>query len=308
MATRAVLAALLALAWAGEARAQALVPGARDVELSLWLDNDNMLLGGWSAMVGIERDGSDFGRTHGSGLAATWNVVPRRVALRLEATSELFTVPLQPVGIYDRSTIPIHFHELDRFRLTIALAHPDQPWHASVGVGVDVSDRSDVTIGASGQQQAWHVAARDAGNDILWQWVYVPDGTPIRVGAAIDGRIGAHHVASIAGWLHVRVRSDAGLRLTTLLAGCNTFGELDVAILVGERDDLRAELSVRQRGELWLEDPNASMRTTLELAAESAILRVSAAIHWWTGDPRTAFYVHAFPNSTMTIGVTGRID
>jgi hypothetical protein len=106
----------------------------------------------------------------------------------------------------------------------------------------------------------------------------------------------------------VRVRSDAGLALTTLLAGCNTFGELDLAILLGDRRDLRAELSVRQRGELWLQDPNASLRTTVELAAESAVLRIWMAIHWWTGDPRTAFYVHAFTNSTMTIGVTGRID
>lgn len=305
---RAAIAFLLVVSAAHEARAQAFVPGARDLELSLWLDNDNMLLGGWSAMVGIERDGNDFGRTHASGLSASWNLVPWRMALRLEASSELFTTPLKPVGIYDYSTIPIHFHELDRLRLAIALAHPEQPWHASIAIGADVSNRSAVTIGASGQQQGWHVIAREAGNDILWQWIYVEDGTPVAIGAAIDGAIGAIHAASLADWLHVRVRSDAGLRLSTLLAGCQTFGELELAIGAGERHDLRAELTVRQRGELWLENPNASLRTTLELAAESAILRVWAAIHWWTGDPRTAFYVHSFPNSTMTLGLTARID
>jgi hypothetical protein len=307
----AVLAVVMGFVLAPPALAQR-APRALDThpfEATLWLDNDNLLLGGWSAMTNIEQDGNDFGRTHGAAIGVGWDVIPNRLTLRLDAITELFLAPLQAVPVYDYATIPTHFHELDRFRLSASWtgAELTSPWHASAGIGVDVSNRSDITFGATGQQRLWHQGARDLGNEILWQYVYLSDGTPIRVYVAFDGSIGATHVESFTSWLHLRFRSDAGMRLSTLLAASSVDADVEVALLLGDRDDLRAEIAIRERVDLWLDDGRASFHTTAELAAESAVLRLWMAVHWYSGDSRTAYWIYAFPNETMTFGGTVRL-
>jgi hypothetical protein len=251
-------------------------------------------------MTNIEEDGNDFGRTHGAGIAIGWDVIPDRLSLRLDAITELFLAPLVPVPIYDYSTIPTHFHELDRFRLGAAWTRFGAPWHASAGIGIDVSNRSDITFGATGQQRLWHVAARDAGNDILWQYVYLSDGTPVRAFFVADGMVGATHLESFAPWLHVRGQSDVGMRLSTLFAASSVDTEVELAILLGDPYDLRAEIVLRERVDLWLDDGRASFHTTAELAAESAVLRLWMAVHWYAGDARARYWIYAFPNETMT--------
>jgi hypothetical protein len=299
----------VALAVTTPAAAQRAIPAhdTHPFELTLWLDNDNLLLGAWSALTNIEQDGNDFGRTHGAAIGAAWDVIPDRLTLRFDAVTELFLFPLQPVPVYDYATIPTHFHELDRFRLGGWWTHRGAPWHASAGIGLDVSNRSDITFGASGQQQLWHHAARDLGNRILWQYVYLSDGTPVRTFFVVDGSVGATHVESLTPWLHVRGRSDAGMRLSTLFAASSVDTEVELALLLGDRDDLRAEIVIRERVDLWLDDGRASFHTTAELAAESAVLRLWMAVHWYTGDQRAAYWIYAFPNETMTFGGTVRL-
>jgi hypothetical protein len=304
-------AALLWLALPLTAHAQR-APRTHDThpfEATLWLDNDNLLLGAWSAMTNIEQDGNDFGRTHGAAIGVGWDVIPDRLTLRLDAVTQLFLFPLQPVPVYDYATIPTHFHELDRFHLvgSWTAASRASPWHASAGIALEVSNRSDITFGATGEQQLWHHAARDAGNQILWQYVYLSDGTPIRTYVVVDGSIGATHVESFTPWLHLRARSDAGMRLSTLLAASSVDTEVELAMLLGDRDDLRAEILIRERADLWLDDGRASFHTTAELAAESAVLRLWMAVHWYTGDSRARYWIYAFPNETMTFGATLRL-
>ncbi len=300
---------LVALALPGHARAERARPAhdAHPFDVTLFLDNDNLLLGAWSAMTSIEEDGNDFGRTHASGLGVGWDVVPDRLTLRFDAVSQLYLFPLAAVPVYDFAVIRTRFHELDQLRLGAAWTSPGAPWHASAGIALEISDRSDVTFGASGQQRLWHQAARDAGNRILWQYVYLSDGTPIRTYVVFDGALGATHVESFAPWLHFRARSDLGMRLSTLPAACSVDTEVELALLLGDANDLRAEGVLRERIDLWLDDGRASFHTTAELAAESAVLRIWMAVHWWRGDSRAAYWIYAFPNETMTFGATLRL-
>lgn len=275
--------------------------------MTLWVDNDNLLLGAWSAMSDIEQDGNDFGRTHGAAVGVGWDVIPDRLTLRLDATTELFLAPLVPVPVYDYSTIPTYFHELDRFRLSTWWTRFGAPWHASAGISVEVSNRSDITFGASGQQRLWHVVARDLGNQILWQYVYLSDGTPIQTYFVADGSVGAAHLESLAPWLHLRAQSDVGMRLSTLWPASSVDTEVELGISIGDPYDLRAEVVLRERVDLWLDDGRASFHTTAELAAESGVLRLWMAVHWYTGDARARYWIYAFPNETMTFGATVRL-
>lgn len=305
----AVAVAVVVLALAGRARAERAPPRPRDThpfELTLWLDNDNLFLGAWSALTNIEQDGNDFGRTHTSAIGIGWDAIPDQLTFRLDASTELYLFPLEPVPVYDYATIPTHFHELDRFRLGAYWTRYGVPWHVSAGIGVDVANRSDITFGATGQQQLWHHVARDLGNEILWQYVYLSDGTPVRTYVVADGTIGATHLESYGSWVHLRARSDVGVRLSTLFAACSVDTEVELGALLGNRDDLHAELLLRQRVDLWLDDGQASFRTTLEVAAESAVLRLWMAVHWYRGDSRANYWIYAFPNETMTFGVTLR--
>ncbi len=298
----------MGLALAGTAEAQSPRPDdTHPVDLTLWIDNDNLLLGAWSAITDITHDGNDFGRTHAAGLGIGWDVIPDRLSLRFDASSQLYLSPLQPVPYYDYAIIPTHFHELDQLRLGARWTDPTRPWHGGVGIGVDVSNRSDITFGASGQQRAWHQLAREAGNEILWQFVYLSDGTPVRTYFVMDGSFGVTHVESFTEWLHLRLRTDLGTRLSTLFAACSVDTELELAILLGDRDDLHAELAVRERSDLWLDDGSASFHTTTELAAESAVLRLWMAVHWYQGDSRAQYWIYAFPNQTMSFGATVRL-
>jgi hypothetical protein len=97
------------------------------------------------------------------------------------------------------------------------------------------------------------------------------------------------------------------MRLSTLGAACSVDTDVELALLFGDRDDLRAEIVVRERIDLWLDDGRASFLTTTELAAESAVLRLWMAVHWYRGDSRASYWIYAFNNETMSFGVTLRI-
>lgn len=276
------------------------------LELRLWLENDNLLLGSYGGMVGHEHDGNDLGRTHASGLSARYDAGDR-VLLELDASTALFTRSVNGEEPSRMMILPIYFHELSWFRLGLGLQSPDGPWRLRFGAGVDVSNREEVVaIGASGQQDAWHRFLRYGLGTATWVYEYVPDGAGIRVGGATDARAGGFAVIELARWAWLEAEGELGGRLGSLpgASWLETRGRFAAGL--GNPRGVRLLVGVEQRAYVWLEDAGVMLRSTIDARLDFQLLALEIAVHRYDGDQNVRYFVYVFDNTTMTVALWAR--
>lgn len=295
------LLALLALAPASLVRAD----GPLVVRLAL--ENDNLLLGGYSRIAGRDLDGTDMGRTHALALSGRYDVGDM-LDVRLGASTRLYTVSADGTQPGYLATVPIHFLELDQIRLGGTLHRRRAPWRVRFGLGLDVANREAVfAIGASGQQRAWHELNRSLGSGV-WLFDYRPDGAGVQVGAAADARAGGRTIARLAPWLWLQARGDAGARLGSLPGASWVEMRGGTSVGIGDPRGIRVLLGVAQRAYLWLEQqPGLMARTTIELRLDLEVAALEVAVHRYEGDQNAVYFAYAFANTTMTVALRGRI-
>jgi hypothetical protein len=302
---------LLASTWllaSGRARADVEEERAPDgpFVLRLAIDNDNLLFGSYARLAGRELDGTDLGRTHASSIGLGY-ATGGGVALRLDASSELFTRALDGRSPVRDAMVPIVFHELDRFRLGIALGQHDAPWRVRLGAAAEISNHEEVTIGASGQQRWWHDFMANTMRSGAWQFDHRPSGQGVTVGAAADAAGGGRATLVLAPWLRLRVAGEGGLRLASIIAGSALTARGRVALSIGEPRGVRLVLSAGQRAHLWLASPGVMVRGSLAARLDLRVLAVEIAFHRYDGDQNAGYYFYALANTTMTASLALRI-
>ncbi len=292
------------------ARAQEGTPPARSLdgpfEATLWLENDNLMVGLYGDIAGRHLDGSDLGRTHAVGLAMGWDVADR-IALRLELSSALFTRNLEPVTTYDSANIPVVFNEIDVLRTRVELRDPARGLRMGWSLGGLLHNHETVSIGSTGQQRLYHQVVRDAINPRLWQFVYLHDGRGILAGGVGSAWIGVTRSIFAAPWLRLGVRGTAELELNTIWAGSALRVDVNMHVALGDPRLAMFVLTAGAEAYGWLASGTVLVRTTIEGRLESEPIDFWIAIHSYQGDANAAYFAYTFDNVTMTVGLTVRI-
>jgi hypothetical protein len=296
---RAVLALALALAPPAAASAdelRAMPTERRPTEILIELENDNLFFGSWSTIAGAHLDGTDLGRTHASRMS-----VARRIdvhaAATLDLSSALFTASLDGSLPQSRTTMPIHFHELDRLRGGVMLGREGAPWDLRFGIALELSNHEMTTPGASGQQQLWHDVLEGTG---LWQYELRPDGMGTRFGAAFDASAGGRAAWQAASWLLLEARGLAGARVASLAGGSwlDVAGRLSVS--VGDGTGPRFGIAAQQWAHAWVETGGVMLASSLDARLDLGALAVVMALTRYDGDQNARYFSYATPNTTMT--------
>nr|MDQ3032666.1 hypothetical protein [Myxococcota bacterium] len=112
---------------------------------------------------------------------------------------------------------------------------------------------------------------------------------------------------TIAPWLSLRASGSAGARLATILAGTAVTSRGRLGVSIGEPLGVRLVLSVEQHAYVWVESPGVMLRSTIDARLDFHHAALQVALHRHDGDQNVAYFFYVFPNTTMTIALTGRL-
>lgn len=285
-------------------------PETGPFEITLMIENDNLLFGIYAIMAGREMDGTDFGRTHGLTLSMSYGVA-RGLRLGLDLDTVLFTAPVDSTvtrassaGV---STIPIHFNELNQIRFRMDWEDPSGgPWVVQLVGGVVIQNRAGSSyVGATGQQALWHEIGRATFNPNLWQFQLVPDGGGITAGPFVGVRAGVHGVIGNR-WIRLRARAMAGGEFTYIPHGSHAAVVASMQVEIGPPDMFHGVIGLEQEFDIFFTSGavTSTTRATVRLASEPFDF-------WFTMnlfelDPNLQYTLYNFNNRTMTAGLTVR--
>jgi hypothetical protein len=274
-------------------------------ELGLSLENDNLLLGLWASLAGIGADGSDLGRTHGAALWTSYEV-DERLTLNLEVRSELYTRSLSVDRPQLGMTVPVIFREMDTLRVGAGLRAPGRAWKLRMGVGLEVANDQWQTIGATGQQTAWHdFIFGQLGSG--WGMAHYSDGLGVRAGATSDVALGGRLRHALTSWLTLDARGFAGIALHSIFTGSALVAEGRIALSFESGRDVRFMVALASHASEWLAHAGMLLRSTIEMTLDLNVAVLKLELHRYDFDQNVAHYAYVFANTTMQISLSMRL-
>lgn len=279
-------------------------------EITLMIENDNILFGIYALMAGTQMDGTDFGRTHGMTLSASYGVA-RGIRLGLDLDTVLYTEAVDPeitrASGGGRRTIPIRFNELNQIRFRMDWADPNGgPWRIQLVGGVVIQNRAGMSyLGGTGQQALWHEIGRASFSPNLWNFELVPDGGGIVAGPFAGVRGG---VEGLLGnrWIRLRARAMAGAEFTSLPHGSYAAVTASTQLEIGPPDMFHAVIGIEQEFDVFLTSGAVTGTTRAMVRLASEPFDFWFTMNFYELDPNLLYTLYNFNNSTMTAGLTVR--
>lgn len=272
-------------------------------QISFFVDNDNLFLGGWS-WISPRTDGDDFGWTFGLGVRAE-SELSKTMRMRFEASTNLFTDYVRVnsgKGVqssYDgdfsdfrsfwKNRYPVYYIDQRTAQITLKTRINDQ-FYASGGIGVEqrISDYDpnhwSQVQGAAAIQNGWHTLFR------MYTMEYVPaeGGTVIRDFGANGNTPGDLPSPSAPAGTRIEIRAEPHAELSKV-----------PQIMVRYTAGIGAEKQV-WCGRCWLRAETGISGNSLGVLGY-VNGSVSGAVSRFRGD----FFVSLTSNGNRTTGIMG---
>ncbi len=285
------------------------MPETGPFEITLTIDNDNLLFGIYAIVAGRDVDGTDFGRTHGMALSVSYGVA-RGIRLGLDLDTVIYTRPVDSSITRASSaggSIPIYFNELSQVRFRMDWADPSGgPWRLQMGGGAVVQNREGMShIGASGQQELWHELSRAAFNPNLWTFEHTPDGGGVHAGPFVLARGGVEGGVGNE-WIRLRAHAMAGAEFSALTYGSRVGISAGGTLEIGRAVDFHLVVGVEQDFDIYLMSGAVTGATHATVRLASQPFDFWLAMNFYELDPNLLYTIYNFNNATMTAGLTVR--
>lgn len=266
------------------------------------IENDNLFLGAYST-TGL--DGSDTGRTHASLLQLS-HVFEDGVSATLHMGTTLFT---QRDGTsVDPAPRPQFFNEENSFRLVVDSILRGEGLYWTAGAGVTVLNGETLTIGGSGQQDAYHRVTREI-HPRQWVYEYRPDGHGIRVGVTAEGGVGARGTLIQDAYARLSLQGEVTGRLSTIWEGSAIHSAVALTLHLARRDPVGnpiLRLDAIQEMNQYFSAPSPELITRLRAALEGDWGQFYGELAFYEGDSVVRYHLYNFNNTTMTLGLAVR--